>query len=384
MSSHDWDVTIVGAGVIGLACAAAITRPGLRVLVVERHDGICREGSSRNSEVIHAGIYYPQGSLKSLSCVAGRRAIYQRAAERNLGVARCGKVIVAADQSELPALEALFAAGQANDVEGLELVDASRLSELEPGCQGVAALWSPESGIVDSHELARSFQVEAEAAGAIVTFGASLESAEPIADPDSGFTLALQIHGEAEPFLTSSRIVINAAGLGQDRISASLGLDIDDLGYRQYLCKGEWFSVSDRHRGRLSRLVYPIGRAADGGLGVHSCMDLSGGLRLGPDAEWLDGFPERLEATASKAAAFLASGQRLFPWLEPGDLRPDQAGLRPKLSAKDGDFSDFVIAEESEQGFPGWVTLAGIESPGLTAAPDLARRVADLVKLITS
>ena len=377
----DWDVAVIGAGVVGLACAARLARPDRRVLVLEQHEGICREGSSRNSEVVHAGIYYPQGSLKALSCVAGRRLLYRRAEVQGIPVRRCGKLIVARTQDEASLLIPLLERAQANGVDDLELISSTKIAQLEPGTQGVAALWSPSSGIVDSHQLARSFQNEAEAAGATFSFRTRLRRVEPL---PRGYALTLKLlsnpsteesAGE-DAFATTSRVVINAAGLAQDGISQQVGIDIDAAGYRQFLCKGDWFRIAERHRGRLQRLVYPIGRADDGGLGIHSCMDIEGGLRLGPDAEWVSSPPRSLQADPAKQLAFWEAGARLFPWLSLDDLRPDQAGLRPKLSPEDGTFSDFVLKEESARSLPGWITLAGIESPGLTAAPELARRVA--------
>jgi L-2-hydroxyglutarate oxidase LhgO len=385
----DWDVVVIGAGVVGLACAAQLSGPHRRVLVIEQHDGICREGSSRNSEVIHAGIYYPKGSLKALSCAAGRRAIYRRAAARGIPVRRCGKLIVASSDEEAPLLTPLLERAQANGVDDLELISSTRIAQLEPGTQGVAALWSPSSGIVDSHQLAISFQSEAEAAGATLSFRTRLTHVEPT---PRGYLLTLSLPlgpnhkhpQEQETFTTSSRVVVNAAGVGQDTVSAQVGINVDSAGYRQFLCKGDWFRIAERHRGRLQRLVYPVGRASDGGLGIHSCMDIEGGLRLGPDAEWVSDPPPSLQADPAKQLAFWKAGVRLFPWLALDDLRPDQAGLRPKLSPKDGVFSDFILKEESSRNLPGWITLAGIESPGLTAAPELARRVGLLVDEVLS
>jgi len=378
-SEFDWDVLIVGAGVVGLACAARLARPERRVLVVERHDGICREGSSRNSEVVHAGIYYPPGSLKAHSCVTGRRELYARCERLGIPFRKTGKLIVATHLGEVPALEQLQERGEHNGVEGLRLIDREEIAKLEPDVRGLAALLSPQSGIVDSHAFARSFEVEAIGQGATLACNTELAAARALA---GGYRLELRVPGESAPFVTTSRAVVNAAGLGQERVSEAIGIDLDEAGYRQHLCKGDWFSVAARHRGRLEALIYPVGRARDGGLGVHSCMDMDGALRIGPDAQWLEAPPERLVAEPSKRRAFWKDASRRFPWLEETDLSPDQAGLRPKLSAGDGDFADFVVAEESGRGLDHWVTLAGIESPGLTAAPALACRVEELLSPI--
>ncbi|MEE2829855.1 MAG: NAD(P)/FAD-dependent oxidoreductase [Myxococcota bacterium] len=376
-SAFDWDLLIAGAGVVGLACAARLSAAGRRVLVVERHEGICREGSSRNSEVVHAGLYYPEGSLKARTCVAGRHSLYNRCRRLGIPARATGKLIVATEPGEVPELEELLERGTRNGVEGLQLLEGADLNKREPEVAGLAALWSPQSGIVDSHAFARSFQAEAEGKGATLAFRTEITGVEPLRD---GYRLRMESRSEAGEFTTTSRQVVNAAGLGQPLVSQALGLDLDETGYRQHLCKGDWFTVAHRHRGRLTSLIYPVGRATDGGLGLHSCMDLGGGLRLGPDAEWIAGFPEELLVDPSKRRAFWQAGRRLFPWLEEADLSPDQAGLRPKLTDQDGVFSDFVVAEEGARGFPGWVTLAGIESPGLTAAPQLAEEVAALLE----
>ncbi len=361
----DYDVLVVGAGVVGLACAAALSATR-SVLVVERHDGICRETSSRNSEVVHAGVYYPEGSRKALSCVRGRHLLYERCDRLGIASPRIGKVIVALGDSEAAELEGLLARGRANGVEGLTLVDRTELRRLEPGTDGDAALWSPWSGIVDSHRFAASLEAEAEAGGADVLFDANVVGADSTA---GGWDVAVE-HGGSRTRVRA-RAVINAAGLGQPAVSALVGIDA----YPNYACKGVWFAVSPRHRGRVQRLVYPVGRATDGGLGVHICLDVGGGLRLGPDFEWVDGPPFDLYVDPAKRDVFWRAGRRLFAWLEPEDLTPDMAGVRSKPVPGPGMFRDFVVAMD----LPGWITLAGIESPGLTSSLALAEEVAALL-----
>lgn len=372
--SADYEVVVVGAGVVGLACAARLAArwPG-RVLVLERHDGICRGGSSRNSEVVHAGIYYPPGSLKARTCVRGREQLVARCRDRGIGLRECGKVIVG-DAQDGEALGELARRATANGVE-VRLVDADELDTLEPGTQGAMALWSPMSAVVDSHAFAASLDAEARSHGADVVFGAEVVGV----DLAEGFRLAVSTSDGLVSVRTAR--VVNAAGLGQDALS-SLVMDVDAAGYRQHLVRGCWWAIAPRHRGRVTRLVYPVGRADDPGLGIHGCIDVGGGMRLGPDAVALGRSDEVLGATdqadalrvpEDRGAVFLAAGQRLFPWLTAGDLTPDMAGLRPKL-APDG-WADFVVAEESARGLPGWVTLAGIESPGLTASTALAEEV---------
>ena len=373
----DYDVVVVGAGIVGLATAARLARPRRELLLVERHEGICRETSSRNSEVIHAGIYYPPGSLKARACVRGKRLLYERCERLGIAAPRMGKFIVALEERELERMEALAVRAADNGVDDMEILEAAELARREPSMShGVGALWSPSTGVVDSHAYAASFEAEARAKGADVVFRTAVVGAEP----RSGGGYALRTRSGGAEFTLTARLVVNAAGLGQDELSAAAGIDVDAAGYRQYPTKGDWFAIAPRHRGRLDRLVYPVGSATGGGLGVHLCLDVGGGMRLGPDWEWLAGPPPwDLSVDPSKARAFWEAGHRLFPWLELRDLTPDQSGVRAKLVPRTGMFRDFVIAEESERGLPGWVTIAGIESPGLTAAAALAEEVERLL-----
>lgn len=363
----DYDIVVVGAGIVGMATAARLAHRG-SLLLVERHDGICRETSSRNSEVVHAGIYYPPGSRKARSCVRGKELLYARCDRLGIAAPRVGKLIVALEETELDPLDGLAARARANGVH-LDRLDGAGLREHHPDVPGIAALWSPSSGIVDSHAYAASFEAEARAHGADVVLRTEVLSA--------GFDgeHRLRMRSGGDDVTVRARAVVNAAGLGQDRLSAAAGLDVDALGYRQHPCKGVWFAIHERHRGRVDTLLYPVGSAAGGGLGVHLCLDVGGGMRLGPDWEWVDGPPFDLTVDADRQDAFFEAGRRLMPWLERGDLRPDMAGVRAKLVPAPGRFRDFVVAEESGQGLPGWVTLAGIESPGLTAAAALAEEV---------
>jgi L-2-hydroxyglutarate oxidase LhgO len=373
----DFDVVIVGAGVVGLACAARLAAARRSVLVLERHDGICRETSSRNSEVVHAGIYYPPGSRKARTCVAGRRALVERCERHGIDAPRIGKLIVATDPSQLGELNQLKERSVANGLvepdEALEFLDGPALRRREPDVAGIAALWSPSTGIVDSHRFAASLLAEAHAHGATVAFRSVLDAVEPPSRP--GLPYGLLAAGAR----ITARAVVNAAGLGQDPVSRLAGVDVDAAGYRQFPCKGDWFSIAPRHRGRVRSLVYPVGKAHGAGLGVHLTLDTAGGMRLGPDATYVEGPPFDLAVDPGKAAAFLEAGRLLLPFLEEGDVQPELAGIRPKLSPPGGPFRDFVVAEESARGLPGWVTLAGIESPGLTAAMALADEVASLL-----
>jgi len=367
----DFETVVIGAGVVGLAVAARLARRG-PLLIVERHDGICRETSSRNSEVVHAGIYYPSGSLKAKTCVRGRHLLRARCDRLGIDAPRVGKFIVGRGDDEIPDLEELRRRAAANGVGDLELIDGRELRARSAGqVDGGPALWSPSSGVVDSHAYAASFLAEAEA------HGATLVTRTTLVGVDRGTSWSLATVGPGgEAFTVTARTVVNAAGLGQPEVSKMVGLDLDDTGYRQHPCKGDYFAVAPRHRGRLAAAVYPVGEATGPGLGVHLTVDTGGSMRLGPDWEYLtDGPPYPLVVDPAKRRTFFEACGWMLPWLEEDDLTPELSGIRPKRQPSGGPFHDFVVAEESARGLPGWITMAGIESPGLTAAAALAEEV---------
>ncbi|MBI5240200.1 MAG: NAD(P)/FAD-dependent oxidoreductase [Elusimicrobia bacterium] len=360
------DAVVVGAGVVGLATAARLARPGNNVVVLERHQRHGLETSSRNSEVIHAGLHYPPESLKARLCVAGRRRLYEIAARHGVFCRRTGKLLVACVPEEVRKLEEFLAQGRANGVEGLELVDQADIPGFAPGVRAVAGLWSPETGIVDTEELMRFFLLSAQDAGAIFLWNSELESAAR----QTGLH-HLRVKGMADPI--PARCVVNAAGLHSDAVAALAGVDPDAAGCRLHWFKGEYFSL--KRALPIKPLVYPV--PTQHGLGIHLTVDRLGRHRLGPNA-----FPVQAldyDVDASHRQAFFAAAARYLPELRLEDLAPGTAGIRPKLS-KDGSFRDFVIAERSGLGLPGWVDLVGIESPGLTASPAIADAVADLLE----
>ncbi|MFA6316938.1 MAG: NAD(P)/FAD-dependent oxidoreductase [Elusimicrobiota bacterium] len=359
------DAVVVGAGVVGLATAELLSRSGRTVVVLERHRRHGTETSSRNSEVLHSGLYYPAGSLKALLCVEGRKALYAVCDERRIFCRRTGKVVVACDDAELPKLEILLRQGRANGVEGLELIDAKFLRDLEPLVRGKAGLKVPCAGIIDSEELMRHFLRKAEEQGAIFLWNAELIAAERVAE---GYRL--RVKGMADPF--ESAAVVNAAGLGAEAVARMPGLDTKAAGYGLRLFKGEYFRL--RKTIDVRRLVYPL--PDPHGLGIHLTLDKRGGVRFGPNS-----FEVRdagYDVDAGHKDEFVRAVARYLPGVGPADLDPDTAGIRPKLSA-DGSFRDFVIQEEAARGLPGWVNLVGIDSPGLTASPAIARKAADLL-----
>jgi L-2-hydroxyglutarate oxidase LhgO len=366
-----FDVAVIGAGVVGLAAAASLARRGRSVVILERNDDIAREGTSRNSEVIHAGLYYPEGSWKARTCAAGREALYARCATWRVPHRRLGKLVVASDAAELPALERLLARGRANGAGALEIIDGARVRVLEPAVRAHAALVSPETGIVDAHAYASSFLAEAEAHGATLVRRATLQGLAP---ERGGYRLDAECAGERQGVWAAS--VVNAAGLASDEVAALAGLDVDALGYRIHPCKGDYFALAPGRALRLCRLVYPV--PSGPGLGIHATLDLGGRIRFGPDAHYVASRTD-LRVDPAGAEAFAPVIARYLPEVEASWLVPDFAGIRPRLAAPGEPFRDFVVCEESARGLPGFVNLLGIESPGLTAAAALGEAAAALL-----
>lgn len=366
----DTDVVVVGAGVIGLAAAAALARTGRSVVVLERNLGVGREITSRNSEVIHAGIYYPAGSLKAKLCVAGREALYARCESQKIPHRRCGKLIVAVDSAEFTTLEELQRKADANGVE-LKLIDAREIERCEPGIRAEAALLSEQTGIIDGQALCLSYLAELESHDGLLSLHTEVLSIEPL----SGGYRVIAIGSDGDRSSIECTAVVNAAGLCSDDIAQCAGMDIDACSYRIHPCKGDYFTVAPAAKLKLSRLIYPV--PAQAGLGIHITMDLAGRYRLGPDAEYVD--VPSYDIDVDKADRFAAAVGRFLPGLRREWLSPDYAGIRPKLAAPGETFRDFVIREESDRGLPGFVNLIGIESPGLTASPAIADLVVELL-----
>jgi len=367
----DTSVTIVGAGVVGLAVAARLAKPFPELVLLERRERHGSETSSRNSEVIHAGMYYPTGSLKATLCVQGNRRLYEICEKHDIPHRRCGKIIVATRPDELPALEKILATGTANGVE-MSMIGAEESRALEPNVPSVAALWSPSTGIVNAHALMDHFLAGATSAGA--TFQPATELVG-IERAGGDYRLTIRMDGSDESF-TSER-VINCAGLECDSVAALAGIDVDQAGYRLHYCKGSYFSVASSKAKLVSRLVYPVPSHVS--LGVHALPDLTGRLKFGPDAEYLSGRALDYTVDESKRATFAAAVRRLVPGILEEDLQPEMAGIRPKIQKPGEPMRDFVIREESDRGLPGFFDLIGIESPGLTASPAIADYVAGLV-----
>ncbi len=360
------EAVVVGAGVIGLSIARALALRGVEVLVLEREAGIGQGISSRNSEVIHAGLYYEPGSLKARLCVEGRRALYRYCAERGVPHRRCGKLIVATESGEEATLESIHARAHANGVEEIELIGSARLKALEPHVEGTGALLSGTTGIVDGHALMLALQGDAEAAGATVSLRTELSEAAV-----AGSAIELRTGG-AEPAEIQTSLLVNAAGLGAWDVSGRLrGLDPKSIPSR-HLAKGTYFTLSGR--APFDRLIYPV--PIPGGVGIHLTFDLGGEARFGPDVEWIDHIDYAVDP--ERARAFYAAIRRYWPALPDGALLPGYVGIRPRTKGPGEAPADFVIQGPAETGHPGYIALYGIESPGLTACLAIGDYVANL------
>jgi L-2-hydroxyglutarate oxidase LhgO len=358
---------VVGGGVLGLACGAEFARRGRPVLVLEAAERRGSGISSRNSEVVHAGLYYPTGSSKARHCVRGRQRLYAYCAARGVAHRKCGKLIVATSQAELLTLERLATQGTENSVEPLQWLDAALVAALEPAVRCLAAISSPQTGIVDSEGLMSSLTAEIEAHGGALVTRTPVQSVEPRSDG----TWELQTGGD-EPYRLEAEAVVNAAGLGAWALAQGTGGLAAEAIPPRVLAKGNYFSCGGASP--FSRLIYPA--PVEGGLGIHATLDLAGRLRFGPDVEWVES--ESYNVDPARAAHFYKAIRRYWPALPEHALAPDYAGVRPKLSGPGEPAADFLIQGPAMHGLPGLVNLFGIESPGLTSALSIAEEVADL------
>ena len=360
------DCVVVGAGVVGLAVARALAQSGREVIILDAAEGIGTETSSRNSEVIHAGIYYRAGSLMARMCVAGKRALYEYCREHGIPHRNCGKLIVATTPTESMKLQSIRAHAEANGVNDMQTLTGNAARALEPALNCDAALLSPSTGIIDSHAFMLALRGDAEAAGAACAFHAPLLRAKA-----AGGRIELDVGGDA-PMTLECGLLVNAAGLGAPAVARGIGGMPIELIPPAYLAKGNYFSCNAR--APFSRLIYPV--PEPGGLGVHLTLDLAGQARFGPDVEWVEAIDYAVDP--ARAERFYPAIRRYWPTLPDGALMPSYSGIRPKIVPPAVATQDFLIQGSREHGVDGLINLFGIESPGLTSSLAIADYVGEL------
>jgi len=370
MKNSDVNIAIIGAGVVGLSIAAELSRFYRDIYVFEINRTYGLETSSRNSQVVHAGIYYPPGSLKAVLCVEGKHLLYQLCETYDINYRKTGKIMVASRSNEMESLENIYRLATENGVDDLLLLSRSEIKALEPDVEGKAGLLSPSTGIIDCYGLMAGLYKMAVEQGVKFVFNHEVKTIERVGD-----AYKVWVMDKHDCSLVMAEIVINSAGLGCDRLAHSAGIGIDSAGYRLHYCRGEYFSLNSHGRYCVERLVYPVPQTES--LGIHVTPTLDGGIRLGPDARYVDDIDYSMDD--SRKEVFYESVKRLLPSVRLDDLTPGFVGVRPKLQSLGEGFRDFLIAHEADKGLPGLINLIGIESPGLTASLAIARHVAAMV-----
>jgi L-2-hydroxyglutarate oxidase LhgO len=357
----DCDVTIIGAGVIGLAIASEIANNKIDVYILEKNESHGMGISSRNSEVIHAGIYYPPDSLKAKFCVEGREILYDTCKKNNIPYKKVGKLIIATIEEEMAGIEQLRSKAIRNGVSSVSILGKKEIQNMEPNIKAMGALFSPETGIINVHSLMDYYLHKAKMKGADIAYQTKVIGIEAL---NAGYKIST-LNGEGEYFEFTTERVINSAGLHSDDVARMIGKD-----YSLHYCKGDYFSINSMKNGMVQRLIYPVPEENHVGLGVHLTLDLSGRMKLGPDAIYIDR-AEDYRVDAKKRDQFYESAFKFLPFIHREDVAPEISGIRPKLQGPGESFRDFIISED----LPGLVNLVGIESPGLTAAPSIAKYV---------
>ncbi|MCE5305230.1 MAG: NAD(P)/FAD-dependent oxidoreductase [Chloroherpetonaceae bacterium] len=371
----DYDIVIIGAGVVGLAISAELSNSNSNILVIERHPSFGWETSSRNSEVIHSGIYYPENSLKTRLCIEGNSLLYDWCSKYNVPHKRLGKYIVAVDEEDLGNLHDLFLQGQKNGVADLKLISNQELRDAEQYVKAEEAIYSPNTGIIDSHNLMQSFENYAVNHSVDIIYNHTLKNIEAIG---CGYNLSIQSM-DGDIFQISTNILINSAGLDSDKIAEMMGINIDENNYRLHYCRGHYFKIAPNKMYLAKHLIYPAPAKNWIGLGIHITPDISGMLKLGPDTMYLPENIQDYSIPEDLKEKFYLSVKRFLPTLELDDLTPDQAGIRPKLQGPNDGFRDFVIKNEADLGFPNFINLIGIDSPGLTSCIAIAKYVSGII-----
>ena len=371
----DAQITIIGAGVVGLAIAEKLSKEFRDVFLIEKHATFGQETSSRNSEVIHAGIYYPKGSLKSRLCVEGKRLLYDYCKKYDIPYNNCGKLIVATSEDEISIIEGIKKTAFANGVDDLIIIDRNQIAEMEPSVYALKAILSPSTGIVDTHSLMKRFETGTINNGGQIVYGSEVTGIKKVKD---GYEITL-LDSDKNYYTFTSQVVINSAGLTSDKISEMVGLTDENL--KILFCKGEYFRLNPPKNRLINRLVYPVPVHNLEGIGIHVTIEMGGGVKLGPDVNYLESNTYDYKVTPSKQEAFFRSARKFLPFLEFEDLSPEMAGIRPKIQKPGDPVRDFYIKEESERGYPDFINLIGIESPGLTSSLSIANYVRNLIRI---
>jgi L-2-hydroxyglutarate oxidase LhgO len=369
----DSEITVIGAGVIGLAIAETLSADCKNIFLIEKHLSFGQETSSRNSEVIHAGIYYTKDSLKAKLCIEGKLLLYDYCKKYDVPFNKCGKLIVATTEEEIGVIEGIRQTAIKNGVNDLLVLGKEQISELEPNIFALKALYSPSTGIVDSHLLMKQYETNAVNNGCQIVYGSEVTG---ISKVEKGYKITL-LDSDNKNYSFTSKIIINSAGLTSDIISEMVGISDDKL--KILFCKGEYFRINPPKNRLIKRLVYPVPHHNLEGIGIHVTVDMGGGVKLGPDVKYLESNIYDYKLTASKQEAFYRSAKKFLPFLEFEDLAPEMAGIRPKIQRPGEPLSDYYIKEETERGYPGFINLIGMESPGLTSSIAIAKYVEKLI-----
>jgi len=370
--SYQADITIIGAGVIGLAIASQIANESREIYILEKNRTFGQEASSHNSEVIHAGIYYPKNSLKAKMCVEGNRLLYDLCQKHRIDYRRIGKIIVANTNAENKELEKLYNGGKNNDVD-LKMLSQKEMSRLEPNIRGINAFLSPSTGVIESQALMKYFLNKARSNGVQIVYKTKISGIDKVPE---GYKIKVEDSQSSFSFIT--RVLINCAGLRSDKIASMVGVNIDEAGYKLRFLKGEYYSVSNRKSKLLNRLIYPMPTTTN--LGAHVCCDISGRMRIGPLYYYVDEINYKID-DSNKKALYQSTIMKILPFIEHHDLEPEMAGVKASPQKREG-FKDFIINHECNRALPGFINLIGIDSPGLTSAPAIAKYVGTLVNEI--
>ncbi len=372
------NITIIGGGVIGLSVAAELCKTEKDIFLIEKNESFGMETSARNSEVIHAGIYYPENSLKAKLCVKGNRYLYDICESKKIPFLKCGKIIAATSKEEEKKLYNIKELAEKNGVYDISFLSEKQIKEYEPQVKAVSALYSHSTGIIDSYKFMRFLKAEAQKNKVNFLFKTKVLRVEKLRE---GKYKVYITYPDGEKFSFISNKIINCAGLESDKIAASMGINITACNYKQYFWKGEYFSLNVK-KDFIKRLIYPVPLANNAGLGIHATIDLKGRVRLGPNAIYLVDKDYDFTVNKSHKQNFFEAAKRYLPDIRYEDLEPEMAGIRPKLQKPEDKVRDFIINEESEKGLPNIVNLIGIESPGLTSSLAIAEYVKKLLNTL--